>query len=348
MRTGARLRIRHVLPALGRVPRDLRHEGPSGLVGIALGLALTQAARGHLVELHGWRPGAGPERYSLHGVSVRVTPGWGWAHTSRVDGRVLAPLLAYSAASRQASIAHVHTEPHLLLAPRARRRVLHYQTPVPASPPRTYRWLVERADAILCCSGFVRDQVLARLDLPAERVEVLHGGIDLRPYADIGPTPDVRSRQAWGIGADETALLFVGAVVPEKGLRELLQSLREVRRTRPELSWRLLIAGNAGLWATIDSAASQADPYTEETRALSRDLPITWLGLVAHDDMPRLYGAVDAVVCPSIWDDPFPTINLEAMAAGRAVVGSRVGGVPEAVLDGVTGRLVPPRDRRLL
>jgi glycosyltransferase involved in cell wall biosynthesis len=347
MRDG-RLRIRHLLPALGRVPRDLEHEGPSGLVGMTLGLARAQAARGHTVELHGWRPGGGTQRYSLHGVSIRVTSGWRWARTSRVDARVVAPLLAFSATSRPASIAHVHSEPHLLLAPRARRRVLHYQTPVPDAPPPTYRWLVQRAHTILCCSGFIREQVLARLNVPPERVEVLHGGIDLRPYADIQPTAEPSARQAWGIGPDETTLLFVGAVVPEKGLRELLRSLQQVRRVRPDLRWRLLIAGDAGLWATIDGSPLQADRYTEETRALGRDLPINWLGVAAHDVMPRLYAAVDVVVCPSIWDDPFPTVNLEAMAAGRAVIASRVGGVPEAVLDGVTGVLVGPGDERRL
>jgi glycosyltransferase involved in cell wall biosynthesis len=73
-------------------------------------------------------------------------------------------------------------------------------------------------------------------------------------------------------------------------------------------------------------------------------LPLAWLGVIPENEMPGLYAAVDVVTCPSIWDDPFPTVNLEAMAASRPVVASRVGGVPEAVQDGTTGLLVPPGD----
>jgi D-inositol-3-phosphate glycosyltransferase len=208
-----------------------------------------------------------------------------------------------------------------------------------------YRRLVHSADLIICCSGFVRDQLAARLGRAGERALVVHGGIELDAYADASPAERAATRQALGVEPGEVALLFAGAIVPEKGLAELLAGLHQVRSLFPEQRWRLLVAGDADLWRTIEGATRPGpDPYTRRCHQLAEGLPVTWLGVVSHDAMPGLYGAVDIVLCPSTWDDPFPTVNLEAMAAGRPIIASRVGGVPEAVLDGETGILVPRGD----
>ena len=69
-----------------------------------------------------------------------------------------------------------------------------------------------------------------------------------------------------------------------------------------------------------------------------------WLGKVAVTAMPELLLAADIVCCPSVVQEGLATINLEAAAAGKPVVSSRVGGIPEIVEDGVTGLLVPPAD----
>jgi glycosyltransferase involved in cell wall biosynthesis len=181
------------------------------------------------------------------------------------------------------------------------------------------------------------------MDYPEDRTIVVHGGVDLSRYQPSSALPDPARRDRWRIAPDEIAILYAGAVVPEKGLVELLRALHRVRNAHADLRWRLLIAGDAGLWRTIEAGPGN-DVYTSRARELSRGLPIAWLGVIPEHDMPELYAAVDLVTCPSIWDDPFPTVNLEAMAASRPVVASRVGGVPEAVQDGTTGLLVPPGD----
>jgi glycosyltransferase involved in cell wall biosynthesis len=337
------LKVRHLLPGLGRVPRDLSNEGSSGLVRIAVELARAQVAHGDAVELYGWRPGASGASYNLLGINVHVTPGWRWARTTRVDARILAPLLVASAVGSVASIAHIHTEPHLLLAGRARARILHYHTPMPRPQPRAYRWLLRRAARVVCCSDFIRRQFLSQTDYPADRAVVVHGGINVDRFQDFSATVDSMKRQDWGIAADETAILYAGAIVPEKGVVELLEALHRLRAQQPDLRWRLLIAGDATLWRTIDAGPSGGpDPYTARAVELSRALPVTWLGVISEERMPALYAATDLVACPSVWDDPFPTVNVEAMAAGKPVVAARVGGVPEAVVDGTTGILVQP------
>ncbi|MDQ3699565.1 MAG: glycosyltransferase family 4 protein, partial [Chloroflexota bacterium] len=269
------LTIRHLVPGLGRVPRDLTKEGLSGLVASVLGIARAQVARGYHVALHGWRPAGasdGPRRYELDGVAVHVTPGWPWARTRRVDGRVLAPLLAMSARSAAADIVSVHSDPHLLLAPRARARVLHYHTPVPAVPAGLYRRLVQQADLVVCCSEFVRRQVLARLEFPPERVAVVRNGVDLERFQERGTASAWSAeRQQWGVRPDEMVLLYVGAVVPEKGLLHLLRALRQVHQEHP---CRLVVVGAAGLWPTPDNPHPDgADAYSASVRMAGKDLP---------------------------------------------------------------------------
>jgi glycosyltransferase involved in cell wall biosynthesis len=251
-----------------------------------------------------------------------------------------------SALDRPVDVVHVYSDPHLLLAPRARARVLHFQTPVPDSPPPLYRRLVGRADLVVCCSDFIRRQLLSRVALPPERVAVVHNGVDLRPFVAARAADREAERRRRGIGPDEVVLLYVGAVVPEKGLLHLLRALALVRPAHP---CRLAVAGGAALWPTADDPyPDETDVYTRAVRAAGKDLPVTWLGVVPQDEMPAVYALADVFICPSVWDEPFGTVNVEAMAAGTPVVASRVGGVPEAVAEDETGLLVPPADAEAL
>jgi len=251
---------------------------------------------------------------------------------------VAGPVLALSARSPVADVAHAFSEPLLMLAPRARLRVLHYQNEVVASTPLQH-WLLGRADLVVCCSDFIRQQALTRTRLAPDRVVTVWNGVDLDAFqGDVSP----EARARYGLRTDELMILFAGAVVPEKGLAHLLRALALLRDVPP---WRLVVAGGASLWPTLDDPHPADDSaYAREVRALGADLPVSWLGNVPQATMPGLFVLADMFVCPSVWDDPFPTVNVEAMAGGTPIVASRVGGIPEAIEDGVTGALVPPGD----
>ena len=75
---------------------------------------------------------------------------------------------------------------------------------------------------------------------------------------------------------------------------------------------------------------------------------LRWLGPVSHEEMPVLYGAADVVVLPAVGPEALSRVPLEAALAGRPTIGTRVGGIPEEIVDGQTGHLVPPGDAKAL
>jgi glycogen synthase len=122
--------------------------------------------------------------------------------------------------------------------------------------------------------------------------------------------------------AADAPLLFVGDLGPDKGVPTLLEAYRLLEGPPP-----LVLAG-------------RSSPGAEW------DLPdgVQWLGALPHDQVLKLFRSARAVVVPSVWSDPCPTVVLEAMAAGRPVVAAASGGIVDMVVDGVTGVLVPPGD----
>jgi glycosyltransferase involved in cell wall biosynthesis len=119
----------------------------------------------------------------------------------------------------------------------------------------------------------------------------------------------------------------------QKGLRFLIGALPELRRLEPGTT--LALGGSGPLESELHELAA----------ALEVSSAVRWLGHV--DDMPRLLAALDVYVSPSI-TEAFGMGLLEAGAAGVPVVATNVGGVPEVVLDGRTGLLVPPGDSAAL
>jgi glycosyltransferase involved in cell wall biosynthesis len=162
--------------------------------------------------------------------------------------------------------------------------------------------------------------------LQPDSVRVVWKGIDATIYHTATPG---RLREELHLSDTDVLVGFVGRLDEQKGIPTLLEGIGIAVRTEPRV--KLLIAGEGKLRAQVD--AFRRDNGLEKT--------IVPLGF--RDDVPRFLKAIDFLVMPSNWEG-FGYAAVEAMAAGKAVVGSNASSLPEIIEDGGTGILVPPRN----
>jgi len=188
------------------------------------------------------------------------------------------------------------------------------------------RWSLRGADHVVTvCQAFVRQ--LEGRGVPAERITAQHNCVN--PEAAADGEEAARIRQKLGLPPGAAVLLAVGRLSPEKGHRDLLRALAELRRRWPGEDFRLVIVGEGKERGRMEAMRRQ---YNLEDQ----------VHLAGHQhDVRPYYAAADAVVIPSHTEGS-PNVLLEAMAYGRAVVATRVGGIPEIVQDGKTALLTPP------
>ena len=155
--------------------------------------------------------------------------------------------------------------------------------------------------------------------LTAADVTTVPNGMDATPWIEAEPVPLSLPESAVAVG-------YVGRMVVEKGLGELADAWQALSPQHPEL--HLVLVGSG--------------PWEHEFRSRLRGAErVHWLGY--RRDVPGIMKSLDLVVMPS-WGESFGLVAAEAMAASRPVVASRSGGLAEVVVDGETGRFVPPRD----
>jgi glycogen synthase len=187
------------------------------------------------------------------------------------------------------------------------------------------RLAVERADRVIAVSAQMRADILANFRVEPERVVVLHNGVDAQAF-----TRTDRRVALDRHGVREPYALFVGRISEQKGIFQLLQAARSL----PE-GVRLVLCA---------SSPDTPELLARLQAAVSGRPQIHWINaMLPVEEVVQIYSHAAVFVCPSIYE-PFGIINLEAMACGTPVVASRVGGIPEVVVDGETGWLVEPGD----
>lgn len=163
----------------------------------------------------------------------------------------------------------------------------------------------------------------------SERVEVLYNGLNVSEFARPEPSARKRLREQWGVPADAPLAAVTGRLVPIKGHDVLLRAWPGVLERLPGA--RLIMVGDGPERPRLESLV----------RDLELDGTVRFVGW--RQDIPEVLAAADVVVQPSLAEGLGYSI-LEAMAAGRPVVASAVGGMTEVVADGRSGLLVPPSD----
>jgi glycosyltransferase involved in cell wall biosynthesis len=171
------------------------------------------------------------------------------------------------------------------------------------------------SDRIVAVSARTAEECKVDYKIPEEKMSVIHNGVDLTEFnSQIDRT---RIRNKFSLG-EKPMILAVGCSTIGKGIPFLLRSMVDVVAQLPDA--KLIVVGSRR--------------YKDQMQSLAKDLGIQhnviFPGLVTHNEIPFYYAACDIVAVPSIYE-AFPLVVLEAMASGRPVVASRVGGIPEAI-----------------
>ena len=176
-------------------------------------------------------------------------------------------------------------------------------------------------------SRALKDALAANAIAP---VHVIYNGIDVDAWQN-SPEDRARFRQTHGIGG-KPMLLFSGRLSAAKGGE---QAIRALALLREKIDSVLVVAG-------------VKDAYAETMQQIANGLGVgdrlIFTGWISGADLRAAYAAADVVLFPSICFDAFGRVNVEAMAARKPVIGTRYGGTPEVVADGVTGYVVDPRN----
>jgi glycosyltransferase involved in cell wall biosynthesis len=184
------------------------------------------------------------------------------------------------------------------------------------------RWAIRHTATTIAVSADTRRQLNAALGLPPAAVDVILNGVPDRPG---DPTP---IREELGVRPEEVLLVAVGNLDTRKGHIYLLQALQQLRAGGLESPWRVAIAGGrGGEQRELLEAFAREHGFSDRLHLLTQ-----------REDIPNLLAAADVFVMPSLWEG-LPLALLEAMLAGKAIVASRISGIPEAVTDGVEGLL---------
>jgi alpha-maltose-1-phosphate synthase len=191
------------------------------------------------------------------------------------------------------------------------------------------RTAYQNADGVIAVSQSMKEDVQSLYGVSPDRVRVIHNGIDPDEYR---PRPDPETLRRLGVDPDTPIILFVGRITRQKGILHLVRAIRYL-----ETNAQVVLC--AGAPDTEEIAAEMAQLVDEVRGATTANL--IWIPeMLPKEHVIALYTHADVFVCPSVYE-PFGIINLEAMACQTPVIASAVGGIPEIVVPGETGLLVP-------
>lgn len=295
-------------------------------------LPLLDPRRVQVVGMYGLRPWHPMgDRFEAAGIPARFLARAKWDPRALADLRRLIQV-------HDPDLLHLEGRKTLLAGRAAARQlgrpaIIHFHDMLPLSGPMRplQRWLAPWTAQALVVSEAVGSFAKREFAIPAERVLVLHNGLDIERFRTPSADARGRIRKELEIGGAQPVIGLVGRMITTvKGQDVMLRAMRAVLARRPDAM--LVLVGDG--------------PDLEPCRALAADLGITPATRFTgrRDDMPDVLAAIDVAAVPSVCDEGFSFAALEALAAGRPVVAYRSGGVPEIVQDGACGIIVAMGD----
>lgn len=188
-----------------------------------------------------------------------------------------------------------------------------------------------KATEVIACSNDLAERAM-RLGLAHEKVRIIPYGVDVHKFCS-DETKERALREKLGIASDELVVLSLGRLVYKKGFEYLIRAIPQVIAKFKEVKFIIVGAG----------------PLQNQLRLISKELRVSEYllmpGRVPWDEVPQYIGMCDVFVVPSIRDhsgnvDGLPNVLLEAMASGKPIVASRIGGIPDVIRHERNGLLV--------
>jgi glycosyltransferase involved in cell wall biosynthesis len=340
-----------VLHFLGRryLPSEPAEEGTGGVFRVAMELALAQRRLGHEVSVAAIAPQAWWREW--HGVRlVALREAW-WApiYSKKylIDLRTHIPMLTFCR-NQSFDVVHGHEYPYLRFVP-ATLRVAHVHNNPFWTEKIPEQWDYQIPEfRVLHLQSELRVAVSAYVAQQLERARALIGRFASRHQSNApqivrnGVEPErfspvkwmaARSelRQMWGFRDEDVVFLYAGAITPDKGVIYLARAFAELWTWTSNA--RLVLAGGADLWRNGFGTVRARDQEYESgvCHVLGPAMHRRWvrsLGVVSPSAMPGIYAASDVVVVPSL-QEAFGLVIAEALASGKPVIASSVGGIPE-------------------
>ncbi len=244
-----------------------------------------------------------------------------WSLRQKMLRRILKPVLA---GLKPESVVWVHNRPDYAAAIETEvraagaRLVVHLHNSLLTSFPRMIRGPL-RADCLVFCSEYL-EQEARRLHPELDRTYVIHNGADERRFFPATQSDDRPGLQRTPV------VLFAGRLVPEKGAHVLVEAM-----------WLLLARGIRARARLLGATGfGSSNPATAYSRSIRKDAPpnVEFGGYRPASLLAEEFRRADIFCSPSVWEEPFGLVNVEAMASGLPVVSTRGGGVPEIFSSG--------------
>ena len=192
-------------------------------------------------------------------------------------------------------------------------------------------FLSRRISRYVAVSEYVRARLKVSHHVGGDKTVTIYNAVNMSRFTS---RDKVRARELAGLPVAARVVVTVAMLIPEKGIQHLVEAAAVLVH---ELGWKdlcVLVVGEGHYRPTLEKLAADLD-VPSNVRFLGR-----------RNDVDTLLAASDMVAAPSVWAEAFGLIIAEAMAAGRPVIASRIGGIPEIIEHGVTGLLVEPGDGR--
>ncbi|MFQ6114781.1 MAG: glycosyltransferase [bacterium] len=214
--------------------------------------------------------------------------------------------------------------------------IISWETVTHDRDPYHYKWqrragykiATQFVDRIVAVSNEIKESLIRRRGLPEELIHVIHYGVDLEKFFPNGTS--VALRQELGFRDGEVTLAVIARLEKVKGHQYFIQAFHQLAQRHRNVS--TIFVGSGSELGNLENMVHEA----------GLDGRIRFLGI--RKDVSEILNAIDILVLPSIAGEGLPNVVLEAMACGKPVIATTVGGTGEAIRHGENGFLVPPGD----